>query len=310
MNNSRLILLFLFFLYFCACRNFHTIMNEEGIFIFEEEDTVLFYQVQTKNLNGKHPRANYIHPLYNLDGNVITEDFPDDHLHHRGIFWTWHQLWIGSKRIADPWLTRDLLWDVYEINTTKEKEKTILLNSKTHWKSANYTNESESMQPIIREEATIKVFPATKKYRVIDFNLKFYALVDSVMIGGSEDIKGYGGFSVRVKLNKNFVFTGENGVVEPQNLAVEAGTWIDISGNHPESNWGITIMDHPDNPGYPQNWILRRSNSMQNPKFPGQNPVSIPKDQPLLLKYRMVIHTGDLDREFISFLSDNFQSGI
>jgi AcrR family transcriptional regulator len=37
----------------------------------------------------KFRRSCYIHPLYGLDGEVMTEDFPVDHRHHRGVFWAW-----------------------------------------------------------------------------------------------------------------------------------------------------------------------------------------------------------------------------
>ncbi len=36
-----------------------------------------------------YTRASYIHPLYGLDGRVLTEDSPPDHLHHHGLFWAW-----------------------------------------------------------------------------------------------------------------------------------------------------------------------------------------------------------------------------
>ena len=29
---------------------------------------------------------------------------PADHRHQRGLFWAWHQVWIGEERIGDPWL--------------------------------------------------------------------------------------------------------------------------------------------------------------------------------------------------------------
>jgi hypothetical protein len=299
MNKISLSIVLSSFIYFSSCQDFHSETSAEGITIFEKGDSVLFYQAETKSLHGQYPRANYIHPLYNLDGVVITEDFPADHYHQRGIFWAWHQLWIGSTRIANLWLTEDILWDVYETQTSKAKGS-MILNTKTHWKSSNFKDEAGSMQPIVREEAEITVYSATKNYRIIDFDLQFYALVDSVMIGGSEDAKGYGGFSVRVEMEEDLVFTGESGVVEPQALDIEAGSWIDISGKYPEGRRGITIIDHPDNPGYPQTWILRRSKSMQNPKYPGKNPVLIPREQPLRLKYRLLIHRGDLDKKIIS----------
>ena len=57
--------------------------TNEGVWIKEDGANVLFYQAMTKSLDGKYPRANYIHPLYNIDGFELTEDFPKDHLHHR-----------------------------------------------------------------------------------------------------------------------------------------------------------------------------------------------------------------------------------
>ena len=41
-----------------------------------------------KGIDPKQTRSCYIHPLYSLDGKVLTEDFPEDHLHHHGIFST------------------------------------------------------------------------------------------------------------------------------------------------------------------------------------------------------------------------------
>lgn len=69
----------------------------EGVLVKQGEEKVFFYQREAKSKDGKYPRANYVHPLYGIDGAELTEDFPADHLHHRGIFWAWHQVIIGEK---------------------------------------------------------------------------------------------------------------------------------------------------------------------------------------------------------------------
>jgi hypothetical protein len=61
----------------------------------------MFYQQQYKAQQGKYFRCHYIHSLYGLDGEVLTEDFTADHPHHRGIFWGRHQLWFGDKKVGD-----------------------------------------------------------------------------------------------------------------------------------------------------------------------------------------------------------------
>jgi hypothetical protein len=56
---------------------------------------------------------------------------------------------------------------------------------------------------------------------------------------------------------------------------------------------GVTILVHPDNPGSHDQWILRQKKSMQNAVFPGSGLVDVPRNKPLVLKYRLIIHNGD-----------------
>ena len=73
--------------------------DPQGYWFTDGDTKVLFYQAERKALpDGGAARSNYFHPLYDLDGQVLTEDFPKDHIHHRGIFWAWHQVRINGKR--------------------------------------------------------------------------------------------------------------------------------------------------------------------------------------------------------------------
>jgi hypothetical protein len=40
-------------------------------------------------IDPKYTQSSYIHPLFSLDGQALTDDSPADHLHHHGLFWTW-----------------------------------------------------------------------------------------------------------------------------------------------------------------------------------------------------------------------------
>ena len=70
----------------------------ENVSVYDHQKLILTYQVGEKSQNDKWHRSNYIHPLVNLKGEVVTEDFPEDHPHHRGIFWAWHQAWLHSEQ--------------------------------------------------------------------------------------------------------------------------------------------------------------------------------------------------------------------
>ena len=116
-------------------------------------------------------------------------------------------------------------------------------------------------------------------------------------IGGSDDVKGYGGFSPRIRLPDDVEFLGKHGPIEPQKTAVKAGAWMHLSGTldgAAEKNFGITIMCHPSHPGLPPNWILRRKNSMQNVAWTGREPLTLDTNSPTVLRYRLVIDRGDI----------------
>jgi hypothetical protein len=294
----RIIILLMSILYIWSCtrpaETWEIVENDQGLLLLEGADSVLFYQRAAKSLDGEYARANYIHPLYSLDNTVLTEDFPADHLHHRGVFWAWHQNYIGDQNVGDAWALEDFVWEVSDVRVTQSPDSCVI-QTEVYWQSPLRLDEEGRQKPFVREKTSVNIHPRQENYRAIDFRIELAALEDSLFIGGSEDEKGYSGFSWRIPLPEGVAFTGAEGTVEPQTLAIEAGPWIDINGNLDGRNGreGVAVIDHPDNPGFPQPWILRRTRSMQNVAYPGRERVMIPRDRPLILKYRMVVYRGE-----------------
>ena len=281
-----------------------TEISDERILFTDNADTILFYQTASKSLNGEYTRSNYIHPLYNLQGEILTEDFPEDHPHHRGIFWAWHQLYIGAKRIGDGWEIKDFSWEVSDVETVLSFNESQSIKVHVLWQSPLWADKNGSQKPLVKETTTITVHPKAENYRAIDIEISLLGLEPKMRIGGSEDAKGYGGFSPRVKLPSDVVFTGPKGTVTPQNLPVEAPGWMNI---YSETLGGITIFSHPQNPGYPNPWILRSKNSMQNAVYPhpGATPVSLSNTTPTVLKYQLLVHEG-LEANVLNELFKNY----
>ena len=171
--------------------------------------------------------------------------------------------------------------------------ESIQLDNEVLWKSVLKGDEPEA---IVREYTQIKVYRKEDVYRLIDFDITLFALADSMKIGGSDDAKGYSGFSLRFKLPDDIRFSSSEKEVIAQELALTAGPWLDFVGsfdgkNNPES--GVVVFSHPSNPGHPQPWILRKEKSMQNPAFPGRVPIPLTKEG-IRFQYRLVIHTNEL----------------
>jgi hypothetical protein len=271
------------------------IQQDKACFV-EGMDSILCYQITEKSYEGTYKRSNYIHPLYTLDGEVLSEDFPEDHLHHRGIFWSWHQLYVGEKRIGDPWEIKGFCWEVKSVKEVKKQIGAISIQSEVHWKSPLWQDEAGLEKPVVKEMTTIIVHPKQDNYRLIDIEISLLALEKDMRIGGSEDPKGYGGFSPRIRLVADTEFTNAKGSVTPNNLPVPESAWMDISGSVGKDNAkaGMSILSHPDNPGYPNPWILRAKTSMQNAvyPYPGAEAVALSNTVPTVLRYRLVVHEG------------------
>jgi hypothetical protein len=263
--------------------------TDQGIELIEKGKSVLFYQKMPKSLTGEYICNNYIHPLYNLAGDTLTEEFPSDHPYHRGVFWTWHQLYIGTNSLGDGWINDGISLDVVNL-FTEEKGDNAEINVEVLWKSDTLPGDKAFM----KEKTSVIVHPSEKNIRLIDFRIELIALTENLEIGGSNDPKGYGGFCIRLKTPENMICTSEQGPVIPQELQIPSSRWMDFSGsfgNKTQTN-GIAILCHPDNPVFPSTWILRQKGSMQNAVFPGRERIKLSINKPVVLKYRLVIHNN------------------
>ena len=269
--------------------------DAQGYWFSEGERKVLFYQAERKALpDGQAARSNYFHPLYDLDGNVLTEDFPKDHIHHRGIFWAWHQVRIDGRTVQDQWVNRDAFWEVRDARIDSDASSASLA-LRVVWESPLFTDAQGKRRPFVEEQSVTRVHQSAGATRKIDFHQRLTALVDGVEIGGSEDAKGYGGFSYRIVMPPDIRFTGAQGAVTPIENAVASSPWMDVSGTYGASGKsGLTVLTHPTTTAFPQTWILRAKTSMQNAVYPGRQPSAIRRDRPVILRYRLVLHRGEL----------------
>lgn len=286
-------------------QHFTTNKNTEGIEISENGKKVFFYQQRPKSVNGKYERAGYIHPLYALHETILTEDSPEDHPYHRGIFWAWHQVIWKNKRVADGWVSDSIRWVPVKLSAENEKNS-MVLRAEQLWKLA----QPEDTTAIIDEHTTITVHPSTGLYRAIDFDIQLYSLQDSVQLGGSDDVKGYGGFCVRLKIPADISFMSGGETILPIETAVTAGPWMDINGSFDQNSSaksGVAIFCNPANPGTGKQWILRKETSMQNVPYPGRVPTAITKAG-WRLRYRIIIHNAPVsDKELEKLYQEYIQ---
>ncbi len=292
----------------CQERKFNFNENDQGIMLSYASQDIFFYQKKTKSRDGEFPRANYIHPLYGLNGEILTEDFPDDHLHHRGIFWAWHQLYINNKRAGDGWECKGIMWDVTHTDYHVFNDSARLITS-VIWKGSLPGDSSDFSADLIREKTIITCYRRKMDQLEIRFDIQLRAVHEGTLLGGSEDIKGYSGFSIRTKLPKDLIFYSSQGMVTPLETAIQAGGWIDMRGTFDpdrKEQTSLTLMCDPYDPDPFHGWILRDKGSMQNAAFPGRTPVPIPKEKTIRMQYALFLHRPDLNNEQIESVYEQF----
>jgi hypothetical protein len=276
----------------------HFEKDEGGFWIKQGKTKVLFFQREINDSIPEYARNNYFHPVYDLDGNVITEDFPEDHLHHRGIFWAWHQVLIDGKKICDPWDIKNFRQTVRDIEFRLTERRNGELKYTSYW----FTND-QTDDPFMRIKTKVTVHPRKMRYRQIDFKLEIQPLEEGLSLGGSDNVKGYGGFSFRLKTNEKTKFFNASGnQITPRNTAIDGGNYVNII--NPLQKRGVVIYQSPSNPEI-SGWILRQDNSAQNCAWPGRQPVSLAVDKPVTLQYSILIHNGKLSKEAIHRIIDN-----
>jgi hypothetical protein len=261
-----------------------------GFWIKEGKQKVLFFQRETNDSIAEYARSNYFHPLYDLKGNCLTEDFPADHLHHRGLFWAWHQVLVDGKQICDTWELKNFTQSSTDIEFTTNENGSGVFSYTAYWHTKEQPND-----PFLQEKTRVTVYQQQANYRRIDFEITIRALEHNLQLGGSNDEKGYGGFSARLKTDASTVFTNDRfKPVVPTNLAIEGSSFIDVYNKKMKN--GVLIYRCPQNPGKAE-WILRQEKSMQNCVWPGRTAVNLYVDKPITLKYTLIVHQGKLRKK-------------
>jgi hypothetical protein len=226
-------------------------------------------------------RSSYLHPVYAPDGTVITDDFPRDHYHHRGIFWTWPVVTIGGQT-HDLWLIEGIRqkfvrWTKREVNAT-----TAVLGVENGWYAGD--------RKVVKETVEIVAHPAGSNRRLLDFTLSFEALNRPVAIAGQQDGKGYGGFCIRFAPREDTIVRTDSGK-EAKDSNLVPHPWAELEGKFEGHRAGARIEIDPSNPDFPNGWCLRHYGFL-GVNFPGLEPYVLEPGRPLRLKYRVTVYSA------------------
>ena len=224
-------------------------------------------------------RSSYLHPLYAPDGTVVTDDFPRDHYHHRGLSWMWPVVRIEGTQY-DLWALRGIRTQFVRWMAREVRGGSARLGVENGW----YVGDRK----VLKETVAIVAWPAEAGRRRLDLTLSFEALERPIEIAGEPDQqKGYGGLSLRfAPRHETVIRTGSGTEARDSNMVPHA--WAELEGTFEGRRAGARIDIDPANPGFPNGWCLRPYGFL-GVNFPGLKAYTLAPGRPLVLKYRVTV---------------------
>jgi hypothetical protein len=226
-------------------------------------------------------RCCYVFPVYTPSGVLPVDDFPADHWHHRGVFWSWPVVETGDKRY-DIWMTFTAKHRSDQVPETKVKGKEAVLVAHNVWEADG--------KDIVREGLQLTAYPSKNGAREFDIALTLESIKDPVTLRGSrEKGKSYGGVSARFAARENTVIRAD-GEVLTRDEDLNPRKWAELEGVYGGKRAVLRITPDPANPGAPYQWCLRKYGFI-GASFPGRTDAvdgyTLEAGKPITLKFRV-----------------------
>jgi hypothetical protein len=229
-------------------------------------------------------RACYVHPLFGLDGEVLTDDFPTDHHHHRGLFWVWPHVRVGGKEV-DLWLIQGAHQRFERWIERSATADTATIAVQNGW----YAGESR----IVSERVTITVHrpAADGQSRPIDVAFEWTPTDQPITLEGAEG-KSYGGLTLRYAPGDDTAITVPSGLTKDDLLDAPL-PWADLTRTWTREKLrsGAALFIPPDHPDFPPTWLTRHYGVLCI-GWPGTKPRTFPANEPIRTRYRVWVHRG------------------
>jgi hypothetical protein len=226
-------------------------------------------------------RCCYIFPLYTPAGVSMLDDFPQDHWHHRGLFWSWPVVETGGKTY-DIWMTFSAQHRSEKPPAVAASAREARLEARNFWVAGG--------RDIVREDVRVTIHPAEGASRDLDLELTLEALGEPVTLRGSRERgKSYGGLSTRFAPREGTVLRADGETLtRDEDLAPRK--WAELEAIYGGKRVALRITPDAGNPGAPSQWCLRRYGFI-GASFPGRTAevdgYTLERGKPLTLKFRV-----------------------
>lgn len=276
-------------------------IDENSLGLWEANRPIFVYNngvISKPGVPADRARSSYIHPLYGLNGEILTDDFPRDHYHHRGLFWAWPHVRIGDHE-----------YDLWMLKGIRHEFVGWLARDDGHLDSAVLGVENVWLvgeKKVVSEQVWIRVLRETTEGRAIDVELVWKPVDKPVTLRGAEG-KSYGGLTLRFAPHKGeTIITTPEGVTS-KDLPITHLPWADLTSqftNAPGKS-GAAIFIDPSHPDFPPEWLTRHYGVLCV-GWPGVKEQTLPVGKTVRCRYRLLIHRDVLTSTKLQQIYDSY----
>jgi hypothetical protein len=257
----------------------------------EDSQTINIYRDSSNLLVTQHVKTDirpYIHPIIAPDGNgTLTEFSPDHHRHQTGLYWGLKK--VNGRDYFMNW--KKDYWHKVSSRVIKQRGLTV------QWQSI-YDLLDENGKAILTETQNWSLQEVNGRYH-IDLEWKGDAKRDVIIE------KFYvGGLFLRMPWRKESGGAVINSEGQKNSDAeLQRARWNDvgvpIEGRKDEGH--IAILESPTNVGFPNAWRVDNELGV-GPSRQISGDWSIPKGESEVIRYRLIVYTGEFNPDTISRL--------
>jgi hypothetical protein len=276
---------------------------------YQEKYPLLEYQAEAgelprDNIRELFTRGGYIHPVLSPAGKMVTDDFPPNHIHHHGVWWSWTKTEFQGRH-PDFWNMGDGKGRVNFVSVGEAISGPVFAQFSAKHRFVDLT----AKPPVA---ALDEVWQVTV-YNTLDAKRGWiFDLVSTQQCATNAPLKlpeyRYGGIGIRGNRawngkGKTDWLTSEGKVTSDQGMR---GRWCDMSGMIDGARAGMTILCSPSNFRAPQPMRIHPTEPFFcfAPQEAGD--MEIAPGTKYVSRYRFIVHDGEPDKEFIESVWNDY----
>lgn len=199
-----------------------------------------------------YQRSGFIHPIYSVSGQVLTDDFPLTHAHQHGLFHAWADARFRNSHVD--------FWNQFKQEGTVIHDRILEMKERKDY--ADLTTQqiytSTQFGAILREQWHIRIYATPPDHFIFDISIDQLNITsDTLFLNGYI----YGGLAFRgsarwdpdnAKSFQNPWMLLSSEGLRDSTANHQPAKWVTVSGRVDGVDAFITVFDHPANFRYPQ----------------------------------------------------------